>query len=100
MKTSCFGSRVSCSFRNALRAAATSGRSCSAACRLFFKGQVDVVEEPRNPRLAHLHFSYGIVTLKKRTLNLVVECLAWKRFQRPPIPAQSTGLLGVSVAAW
>src|ERR1022692_163730 len=36
MKTSCFGSRISCSFRKALRAAATSGRSCSAACMLFF----------------------------------------------------------------
>src|SRR5258707_13005333 len=37
MKISCFGSRVSCSFRKALRAAATSGRSCSAACTLFLK---------------------------------------------------------------
>src|SRR6266446_5129149 len=55
MKTSRFGSRVFCSFRKALRAAATSGRSCSAACRLFFKGQVDVMEEPGNPRLAYLH---------------------------------------------
>src|SRR6266849_5080937 len=72
MKTNCFGSRVSCSFRNALRAAATSGRSCSAACRLFFKGQVDVVEEPRNPRLAHLHFFFRQANLKlcKRTIRL------------------------------
>jgi hypothetical protein len=46
MKTSCFGSRIFCSFRNALRAGATSGRSCSAARRLFFKGQVDMAEEP------------------------------------------------------
>jgi hypothetical protein len=30
MKTSFFGSRIFCSFRNALRAAATSARSCSA----------------------------------------------------------------------
>ena len=49
MKTSFFGSRVSWSSRKALRAAATSGRSCSAACMLFFKGQVDVMEELRNP---------------------------------------------------
>src|SRR6266446_2765599 len=72
MKISCFGSRVSCSFRKALRAAATSGRSCSAACRLFFKGQVDVVEEPRNPRLAHLHFFFRQANLKlcKRTIRL------------------------------
>src|SRR6516164_8759512 len=72
MKTSCFGSRVSCSFRKALRAAATSGRSCSAACTLFFKGQVDVVEEPRNPRLAHLHLFFRQANLKlcKRTIRL------------------------------
>jgi hypothetical protein len=55
MKTSCFGSRISCSFRKALRTAATSGRSCSAACMLFFKGQVDVMEKSRNRRLAHVH---------------------------------------------
>src|ERR1700720_4692771 len=72
MKTSCFGSRVSCSFRKALRAAATSGRSCSAACMLFFKGQVDVVEEPRNPRLAHLHLFFRQTRLKlyKSTIRL------------------------------
>src|SRR5260370_11653386 len=72
MKISRFGSRVSCSFRKALRAAATSGRSCSAACTLFFKGQVDVVEEPRNPRLAHLHLSFRQANLKlcKRTIRL------------------------------
>src|ERR1700694_6202130 len=64
MKTSCFGSRVGCSFRKALRAAATSGRSCSAACMLFFKGQVDVMEEPRNPRLAHLHLFFRQANLK------------------------------------
>src|SRR5712671_3987966 len=64
MKTSCFGSRIFCSFRKALRAAATSGRSCSAACRLFFKGQVDVVEEPGNPRLAHLHLFFRQANLK------------------------------------
>src|SRR5260221_12498738 len=72
MKISCFGSRVSCSFRKALRAAATSGRSCSAACTLFSKGQVDVVEEPRNPRLAHLHLFFRQANLKlcKSTIRL------------------------------
>src|SRR5712671_4858650 len=72
MKTSCFGSRIFCSFRKALRAAATSGRSCSAACRLFFKGQVDVVEEPGNPRLAHLHLFFRQANLKlcKSTIRL------------------------------
>src|SRR5258708_33957528 len=72
MKISCFGSRVSCSFRKALRAVAASGRSCSAACTLFFKGQVDVVEEPGNPRLAHLHLFFRQAALKlcKRTIRL------------------------------
>src|SRR5260370_28447419 len=72
MEISCCGSRVSCSFRKALRAAATSGRSCSAACTLFFKGQVDVAEEPRNPRLAHLHLLFRQANLKlcKSTIRL------------------------------
>src|SRR5258708_33964850 len=72
IKIGCFGSRGSCSFRKALRAAATSGRSCSAACTLFFKGQVDVVEEPGNPRLAHLPLFFRQAALKlcKRTIRL------------------------------
>src|SRR6266478_8962463 len=72
MKTSCFASRVSCSLRKALRAAATSGRSCSAACMLFFKGQVDVMEEPGNPRLAYLHLFFRQANLKlcKGTIRL------------------------------
>src|SRR5216684_6241095 len=38
----------------------------------FFKGQVDVVEEPRNPRLAHLHLFFRQANLKlcKRTIRL------------------------------
>src|ERR1700675_749393 len=72
MEISCLGSRGCCSFRRALRAAATSGRSCSAACRLFFKGQVDVMEESRNPRLAHLHLFFRQANLKlcKGTIRL------------------------------
>src|SRR5260370_32548405 len=72
MKTSCFGSRVSCSLRRVLGDVATSGRSCWAAWRLFFKGQVDVVEEPRNPRLAplHLFFRQANLKLSKRTIRL------------------------------
>src|ERR1700691_1679956 len=64
MKTSCFESRISCSFRKALRAAATSGRSCSAACMLFFKAHVDVMEKSRNRRLAHVHVFFGQANLK------------------------------------
>src|ERR1700683_183691 len=72
MKTSCFGSRVSCSFRKALRAAATSGRSCSAAGMLFFKGHVEVMEESRNRRLAHVHlfFRQANLKLRKSTIRL------------------------------
>src|ERR1700688_2115884 len=66
MKTSFFGSRVSWSSRKALRAAATSGRSCSAACMLFFKGHVDVMEESKNRRLAHVHVFFGQANLKLR----------------------------------
>jgi hypothetical protein len=51
MKTSFFGSRVSCSSRKALRAAATSGRSCSAASmlkqRLSYAGCAMMASSPR-----------------------------------------------------
>src|SRR5437764_13534983 len=46
MKTSLSGSRRGASSRQAARAAATSGLSCSAACRLFFEGDGVAVEEP------------------------------------------------------
>src|SRR5437867_7945304 len=45
MKTSRFGSSRGCRLRNAARAAATSGRSCSAACRLFFEGQLQMPQK-------------------------------------------------------
>src|SRR5215510_13301295 len=47
MKTRCEATSAGCSAFRALRAAATSGRSCSAACRTFFKRDlVAVVEAP------------------------------------------------------
>src|SRR6266851_5210369 len=52
MKTSRFGSSLGCRLRKALRAAATSGRSCSAACRLFFKGQLQMTQKSEDRRLA------------------------------------------------
>jgi hypothetical protein len=72
MKTSCFGSRVGRSFRRALRAAATSGRSCSAACRLFFKCQFDVAKKPKDSRWAdrHLFAFQASLNLRKRTIRL------------------------------
>src|SRR5437762_12725651 len=47
MNTRRAASSEGCSAFSAARAAATSGRSCSAACRLFFEGDVvTVVEAP------------------------------------------------------
>src|ERR1044071_2106796 len=46
MKTSRFGSRVACSAFHPVRAAAMSGRSCSAACTIFFEADALGGEEP------------------------------------------------------
>src|SRR5882757_5908429 len=50
-KTKRFGLSFGCRFRKALRSAATSGRSCSAACRLFFKGQFQMTQKAEDRRL-------------------------------------------------
>src|SRR6266550_1014735 len=52
MNTSLLGSSLFCRRCNALRAAATSGRSCSAARKLFFKGQLQMMQKPRDRRLS------------------------------------------------
>src|SRR3977135_685015 len=52
MNTSLPGSSLFCRRCNALRAAATSGRSCSAARKLFFKGQLQMMQKPRDRRLS------------------------------------------------
>src|SRR5262245_28827099 len=54
MKTSRFGSSLGCLLRKARRSAATSGRSCSAACRLFFNGQLQMTQEPKDRCLTDL----------------------------------------------
>src|SRR5215470_1861272 len=54
MKTSRFGSSLDCLLRKARRPAATSGRSCSAACRLFFKGQLQMTQESEDRCLTDL----------------------------------------------
>src|SRR5260221_7557881 len=54
MKTRRWGSSLGCLPAHALRAAATSGRSCSAARMLFFEADAVAVEEPpdrSDPRL-------------------------------------------------
>src|SRR5467141_2045850 len=72
MKTSCFGSRIFCSFRKALRAAATSGRSCSAACRLFLKVRLMWWRNREIPDWLTFTFFFRQANLKlcKRTIRL------------------------------
>src|SRR5688572_6544364 len=45
---------LGCSAFSSAREAATSGRSCSAACRVFFDGDVVTLIEPRDRALAGL----------------------------------------------
>src|SRR3954453_4758722 len=51
-KTSRRGLSFGCRRCSDRRSAATSGRSCSAARRLFFKGQLQMMKKARNRRLA------------------------------------------------
>src|SRR6266481_4205051 len=64
MNTSFLGSSPACILRQALRAAATSARSCSAACRLFFKGEIQMTKEPEDRGLANDHLLLGQSRLK------------------------------------
>src|SRR5262245_12030119 len=48
------GSSLICILNHALRAATTSGRSCSAACRLF-KGEVEMTKEAEDGSLTDHH---------------------------------------------
>src|SRR6202011_506661 len=50
IKTSLRGSRLFCISRQAARASLTSGRSCSAACRVFFKRQLQMQQKSRDGR--------------------------------------------------
>src|SRR5262245_11862026 len=52
MNTSLLGSSLACILNHAFRAAATSGRSCSAACRLFFKTESEMAKEAEDRGLA------------------------------------------------
>src|SRR5258708_33817267 len=55
IKTSRFGSSLGCCLCKALRAAATSGRSCSAARKLFFEAQIQMVQKSGDRRLTDRH---------------------------------------------
>jgi len=53
MNTNRRGSRSGCRTNQAWRRAATSGRSCSAACAVFFKADPSALEEPPQGADAH-----------------------------------------------
>src|SRR5579862_1958969 len=75
MKTRRLGSSFGCLLRKALRSAATSGRSCSAACRLFFKGQLQMAQKSEDRRLADpdlLLRQYGF-KLRQRDIRLLCQ---------------------------
>src|SRR5450755_1275702 len=72
MKTSRLGSSLGCCFAGALRAAATSGRSCSVARRLFFIEQLQMMQKPGDRRLAdrYLLFRQSGLKLRQRHIRL------------------------------
>src|ERR1019366_6197811 len=72
MKTSRLRSSLGCRFCKALRAAATSGRSCSVARRLFFKGQLQMMQKRGDRRLAdrYLLFRQSALEFRQRDIRL------------------------------
>src|ERR1700680_394545 len=58
---------------NPLRAAATSGRSCSAARRLFFKGQLQMMQKPGDRRLSNrdLFLPQSVLEFGQRDVRLL-----------------------------
>src|ERR1700752_3770952 len=63
MKTSCPGSRSGWPSNQAWRRRATSGRSCSAACAVFFEADAATIEEaPQRP------YSHGDAALSQQKL--------------------------------
>jgi len=64
MKTSFRGSSVGCSCRHAARAAATSGRFCSAAQSVFFIADPQAFEKPSDGRLPDLDASLAQLLLQ------------------------------------
>src|ERR1700693_4013872 len=78
MKTSCFRSSLGCRLFKALPAAATSGRSCSAARRLFFKAQIQMMQESEDRRLTDRHH-----LLRQNGLELCQRDIRLLRHQLP-----------------
>jgi hypothetical protein len=87
MKTSFRGSRVGCFSRHAARAAATSGRFCSAAQSVFFIADPQALQKPADGRLPHLDASLVQLLLQfeegraRRLLDeLTHEASCWASF--------------------
>src|SRR5450759_5689556 len=78
MKTSRFRSSLGCCFCKALRPAVTSGRSCSAARRLFFKAQIQMMQESGDRRLTDRH-----LLLRQKGLDLCQRDIRLLRHQLP-----------------
>ena len=76
IKTRCPGSSEAWFSRQASRAAFTSGLFCSAACKVFFKGDIMTAEEPPQTRLAFLEtMSIGQpgLDLRQRRVRFVLD---------------------------
>src|ERR1700694_4626931 len=84
MKTSRFGSSLGCCFCKVLRAAATSGRSCSAARRLFFKAQLQMMQESGDRRLTdrHLFLRQNALKSSQRDIRLLRHQLPYQSLVR------------------
>src|ERR1035437_10320190 len=78
MKTSRFRSSLGCCFCKALRPVATSGRSCSAARRLFFKAQIQMMQESGDRRLTDRY-----LLLRQNGLELCQRDIRLLRHQLP-----------------
>src|SRR6187455_1587902 len=91
-KIRCLGSRAGCRTMNLRRAATTSGRPCSVACRLFFDGDPVAFEEPPDRRLADANAMPGRqfrTDLGQRQVRLMSD----KRQYRLAMPTQARAMV-------
>ena len=101
MNTSFLGSSLGCRLRKARRSAATSGRSCSAACRLFFKGEFQMAQKSEDRALSDVDLLFGQLGsyLRQRHIRLLRHQAPDKFFiRRQTIGLVSTELRGADVA--
>src|ERR1039458_1730891 len=97
-KTNVVMSSAGCASVHACRAACTSSRSCSLACRVFFIGELPVVElMPQGGWLnRHALVRQPLAELRQREIRLGLDPRPKLRFQSrhagPPIPADRPAL--------